>query len=273
MVRPRLGQNTWGKQKELAIEVLLLALAKLQTESNLPQDEKLLSRKLYIYYQQANHEIWVSSKGKKGFEYLPVQESNNPPSIDDEERAKREDKIPDLFLCTFQDHVEIIRTGKILSGQKYLVAECKCLGKTRKSGWNLNRNYIENGVLRFILEEYGYAQDQDLGIMVGYVQNMDFSDILQEVNTYSNSNTKNLPITPLLLSVQGWQQAGISFLAHKINRKFPISPFPLQHYWVDLRSNYPTVTTQKNNNHQQINQIDPKMPLEQLSFPLEDLGS
>jgi hypothetical protein len=191
---------------------------------------------LYDCLIEANHEIWRQSRGKKGLPSGPIPEGKNPPAADDEKRAKREDKIPD-FYWGFTDH-ELIEQhgGNARIGERLFFIECKCLGKTRKSGWNLNENYIENGVLRFIREEWGYAKGESTGAMVGYVQNMKLDDILQQVNNCAKKPQNAIP--NLILDSGGWRINGTSKLYNNLTRNFVISDFRLQHFWIDLRSCY-----------------------------------
>ena len=84
---------------------------------------------------------------------------------------------------------------------------------------------------------HGYGQACSSGAMIGYIQNMDFDEILSEVN--STCCDKQIP--GIVLSDAGWQEDGISRLDHGFERLFPISPFDLRHLWVDLRRHYPAV--------------------------------
>ena len=100
----------------------------------------------------------------------------------------------------------------------------------------LNSNYIMHGVLRFIRHEHGYSKGDRSAAMVGYIQSMRFEDILSEVNAVANS----IPITTITASATGWQVRGISSLHQVLLRPFPVSPFTLQHLWIDLRHKYAT---------------------------------
>ena len=93
-----------------------------------------------------------------------------------------------------------------------------------------------------MLEQWGYAKDQDQGIMVGFIQNMDFEDILLEVNQHAAQFQPTLPM--LILSTEGWQEQGVNNLTQILSRNFEVSPFPLKHFWVDLRNIYSVVSSQ-----------------------------
>ncbi|SRR6266487_134968 len=227
MSQPRLSRlNIWERHERCVLEVLLEALSILQNKPSLDQSEVYLNRELFFCLLEANSKL---RRLGRGFDYPPIPEGKNPPSPDDEHRAKREDKIPD-FSWGYIDDIE----PDPRRSARFFVIECKRLGKQVRYDWILNENYIQHGILRFITKEYGYAKDEKSGAMVGYIQNMDFGDILQQVNIAANK----VSIPPLVISAQGWQKQGISRLNHPLVRSFPVSQFLLQHLWVDLRNCY-----------------------------------
>jgi hypothetical protein len=223
--QPRISKlHTWEKHEKCVVDVLSLALLILRNKGELPQSEVLLNRELYFCLLEANHNLWESGNG--GFDHPPTQEGNNPPDPDDDQRTVRENKIPD-FYWGYIDHTE---SDPMRSARIYVI-ECKRLGNPTRSDWILNQNYIHKGVLRFVKEEYGYAKGERSGSMVGYVQSMELGEILLEVNT-----TAVLEGIPELTQLNGWQVNAISQLTHQLDRPFPISPFKLSHFWVDLRN-------------------------------------
>jgi hypothetical protein len=70
--------------------------------------------------------------------------------------------------------------------------------------------------------------------MVGYIESMDFDEILHEVN----SARHDALLPAILLSASVWQNHGTTRLEQELERLFPDSPFRLWHYWVDLRGKY-----------------------------------
>lgn len=232
MSQPHLSQlNLWKKHEQRVLEVLLEALSILSKKTGLLQSEIYLNRELYFCLLEANHRL---RKLGKGFDHPPVTEGKNPPSPDDEQRAKREDKIPDFSWGFIDDLASDSRWSA-----RYFVIECKRLGKPSPANWILNENYSHHGMVRFITMEHGYAKNEISGAMVGYVQSMDFDEILQEVD----AEAKKLSIAPLVLSPAGWQMNGTSLLSHKLTRPFLASSFLLKHIWVDMRSCYRTSST------------------------------
>ena len=61
--------------------------------------------------------------------------------------------------------------------------ECKRLG-AKLGVWDLNRNYIENGVKRFDSHTHEYGKRAASGIMIGYIVNSEKNDILCAVNKH-----------------------------------------------------------------------------------------
>lgn len=120
--------------------------------------------------------------------------------------------------------------------------ECKRLGSPSSSSWKLNAKYVENGIIRFVSGEYRYGKDVELGIIIGYLEDMNHNDILQEVNSAISRSQSDVPeakLTPLEPPLAGWQNKATSRLSHKLERSFPKSPFTIQHFWLDLRNCYP----------------------------------
>lgn len=227
MSQPQISRlRTWEKHERRVVDILLLALSILRNKDILPQPEVLLNRELYFCLLEANHALWESGIG--GFSHPPTPEGQNPADPDDEVRAIRENKIPD-FYWGYIDHSELDPRH---SARNYVI-ECKRLGNPPRADWILNQNYIKNGVLRFITEEHGYAKGEKSGAMVGYVQSMEFDEILREVNIAAIS----AGIPELSTPINGWQYSRTTQLIHQLNRKFAIAPFQLSHFWVDLRSN------------------------------------
>jgi hypothetical protein len=206
------------------VSILLQALDHLTSTGPVePEDE--LNRKLYFLLLEANRTALTSSLG--AFDCAPVYEGSNLPSADDIIRANRESKRPD-FQWTCIDHT----APDPKHGVRAFVIECKRLGAPLRTDWEFNVNYVTNGIARFVNKEHGYACDDYKGAMVGYVQSMEFEDILSEVN--STSASMGIPL--LSEPADGWKENGTSLLTHTLTRAFGATPFHLLHFWVDLRT-------------------------------------
>lgn len=219
------SRGLWDQQQNLFLEAFELALQKLRSKEDLPQQEIELNRVLYGLLKEAVHEL----DPEDTYYHTPIlPEACNPPDPDDEIRSKREWKRPDFQWGYRDTHAEQI-------GAQYMwrsfVAECKRLGHPQRRDWILNKNYIVNGVNRFIEEEHGYGKSTASGLMIGYIQTMELSEVLADVNQFGQSNS----VPEIMLSSEGWQVEGVSYLNHQFDRPFPISPFELLHLWADIR--------------------------------------
>lgn len=225
MNQPRISQLISWENHEINVrEVLLLALASLPGKvSTILEDE--ISRQLFFAIRQANCELL---RAGRGLLHPITYQGQNPPHVDDISPAKREKKKPDFYWALINPD-EVIDNP--LASERQFVIECKRLGKRTKSGNKLNEDYVKDGIVRFVLEEYGYAKGEKTGVMVGYIQNMQLDDILDEVN----EAIKAASLPDLDGPFDGWKIKGTSHLGHTLIRTFKISPFYLEHYWVDLR--------------------------------------
>lgn len=222
MSQPQLSKlNIWERHEQRVLKILLEALTILQTKAAASLSEIYLNRKLYFCLLEANRNM-----GKEGFLYAPTCEAKNPPDPDDEQRAGRENKIPDFYW----GYLDVMEPDPRRSARNFYI-ECKRLGKPPRPDWILNENYVHHGICRFITKEHGYAQGEQSAAMVGYVQSMELEDILREVNTAAMS----VSVPKINISDKGWKFKGVNQLQHKINHPFPTSQFKLWHLWIDLR--------------------------------------
>lgn len=223
---PRLSKlNLWKRHEERVCEVLAYALVLLQKRTNLIQDEDELNRELHFCLREANAYF---SKQDRGVDTPFVYEARNQPSYHHNTKHSREDKRPD-FQSGYVDHSE----RDPYKQDKFFCIECKRLGEPSSSNWILNENYIKNGIARFFDEGHGYGIEVESGAMVGYVESSDFDIIFQEVN---NNLIKLLPeLTEINFESSAWSSSECNVLVHTFDRTFPISPFLLNHFWIDLR--------------------------------------
>lgn len=232
------SRDLWDQKQASFLKAIELALNKLRLEINLPKQEIDLNRKLYWLMLEAIHEL--DPEGKI-YQTIPSPEACNPPDPSDETRAERELKRPD-FLWGYRDnHAELLESAYMA---KSFAIECKRLGFPDPRYWVLNENYITKGVQRFIERKHGYASSASSGMMVGYVQTMDLLDILNEVNQHGRNNS----VSKIDLSSDGWQPNSISHLGHEFDRQYPITPFYLLHFWVDLRGHCTLITSPSQKN-------------------------
>jgi hypothetical protein len=98
------------------------------------------------------------------------------------------------------------------------------------ASWVLNRNYVEHGIARFEHPDWGYAEGSSSGMMVGFMQTMEPDAILAEVNDHITS------FPALSLSGRRWTLKALTLLEpQSFDRRVLLTPFTLNHFWVDLR--------------------------------------
>lgn len=232
MARPLITKtDIWKEIVIQSVEVFNDALLELRNKGHLPDSETLLNRELDFCLLES-----IRKKAEEGkvIDIAPMIDARNQPDPDDPPGAIREKKFPD-FSIPYIDHAE----PDARKSRRVFVIECKRLGKPVRSDWVFNENYVHHGIRRFITMEHGYAKNERFGAMVGYIQSMDFDDILAEVNAAADNAT----IPKLQKPGNGWNEKGTSHMDQTLNRPFPISPFQLSHLWIDLRDCNENYTT------------------------------
>jgi hypothetical protein len=199
--------------------MILRSKPELPTIEDHPKKHSL-NRELYKCFRKACHR-------KKLPYHIPTREGKNPPYESDIDPTERESYIPDFLWKIVDDQADEEFC------ERHFVLECKRLGSPSSKTWKLNENYVQNGIRRFITQPHEYGKGDDACGMVGYVQSMAFDEILKEVNLAIIQNPE--PISLLSPPIEGWNEKGVSTMEHQLERLFPISPFRLRHFWVDLR--------------------------------------
>jgi len=208
----------WPTFKEHVASLIIEALLLLRQRNDLVKSEKTLNRLLYLCIQDANLKYCLPP---------PAYDGHNPPDPEDEQKAKREDNLPD-FYWTLMDHQANNNCYRTF------VLECKRLDKkSESSNWEYTEQYVIAGILRFFLEEKGYGKGCETGAMAGYVQEMEFDKILSEINSNIAANGSSIP--KLAAPVESWQYQGVNQLSHSFQRSYSPFNFFLQHFWIDMR--------------------------------------
>ena len=214
-----LTNNLWATRQAKFLSIIEHALTMLREADDFAETEVELNRQLYFCLLTASRELYPED------EIAPVMDGNNQPDVDDEARAKREQKRPD-FQWIYLDRYE----SDPQRSSRHFVVECKRLGTPPRRNWVLNANYSCYGIRRFCDPEWAYAKQAPSGAMLGYWQSMAGKDVLREVNAGCHGHS-----LPGLVLVGSWSPKGISRFEHVLDRPFPISPFKLIHLWIDLR--------------------------------------
>ncbi len=215
-----LKKESWKEWKKSVIEIFIDALKELRTMEPLPGKEDELSRELLKLVRQSLFK-WCKKNGRpmQGTPYF-----NIPHQPDAEKNAPHpsENKRPD-FTWGFKDYLNPTPVF-----YKSFEVECKRL---REDKYSYCAAYINKGVKRFTDEEWSYGKGCESGLMIGYVQELEFKEILHWINRYAQKHE-----LPLLVLQGHWQPEDVSRLEHTLKRpRIPISPFCLTHLWVDLR--------------------------------------
>ena len=217
----------WARHEERILEVFSVALEMLREKPALPKLETEINLQLYFMIRRANHQLRRISRG---LEHIPAWEAQSQPVSEDEEDKSRLNKKPDFqwqMVDDFEPDPE--------KAYKHYTVECKRLGNPSSKTWVLNENYVQNGILRYVKEEFGYGKFTPSGAMIGYIQSMNPPQILAEVNCFARKES----VAAINSPVHGWNEAGVSKLEQRVNRpEVTPTPFYLRHLWVDLRNLY-----------------------------------
>jgi|SRR6266566_3107917 len=209
----------WPTFKEQIASLIFEALLLLRQQNVLVKDEKELNRLLYQCILEANSNFLLPP---------PAYDAHNPPDPEAKRKEKREDNLPDLYW-TLIDH-----GANYQIWYRTFILECKRLDKKKKSSnWEYTEQYVITGMLRFFLDEKGYGKGCEMGAMVGYIQDMEFDQILEEINSHIATYEPSIPL--LSKPVEGWQRQGVSYLIHSFDRSFIPEHFTLQHFWLDMK--------------------------------------
>lgn len=221
-------RDLWGNQEKRLIDLLVLALVMLDDEGRLPKAEEEITRRLAKCCTAAEFLLAKEGRGINGhliwdtkdwFQYI---DTSIP--VGDVKRPDCQYQFRDQQASRSEDYV------------KALTIECKRLGHFTDSSHTkaLNQKYVLEGIRRFLDPKHSYGKLAASGIMIGYVQNMEFERILADVN----GECAKEQITELALSMQRPPTMRTNHLDHRFDRPFLVSPFTLRHIWADLRIHY-----------------------------------
>lgn len=178
MNQPRISKlDTWRDHEERVIKAILLGLSflrsddgtkRLKDELNLPDKRKpedKISTVLNLYFNQATRQLWQKKRNGKrlGPSTFPKPQTPKAPNPHDRSIAsiERERKIPD-FKWEFVDH----SCEDELKGDRDFDIECKRLGKPTSPSWKLNKQYVQDGIRRFLTNGHRYGEDESSGAMI-----------------------------------------------------------------------------------------------------------
>jgi len=220
--------DLWKRHEELVLEVFTVALTLLCKEADLPLDEDDISKILAVEVREANFQL---NRESRGLPFPPRWENPVQPTSKEDLSRKGEPKRSD-FSCPFRDDAAPSHEEAYLD---YHV-ECKRLGNPPSARWTLNKNYVSNGVLRFLDPDYSYGRGTWSAAMIGYVQSMEATAIIAEINDYISKEATHA-IPDIGLEGGCFRDGRVSRTSqHFVRRQLAPSSFDLRHLWVDLRS-------------------------------------
>lgn len=200
--------DLWACCERENLEIFHLALQRLQTLDLLSDDENEISKHLRDLLRDLAFE--------HGLDYPPKHELP-------QQAPSGQDKRPD-FTCE-------VRNPSARSADKgwlYFVVECKCLGRTRRD----SRNYVREGIRRFLDPGYRYGENAPSGAMVAYVMSPSNGEILEDLNNTLEEIASLGSVPPISFRNP---EAAIAEAAQALGRAC-VSPrdFMLRHLWADF---------------------------------------
>jgi len=212
-----LRKETWKNWEKNILEIFSMALRELITSKPLPEKENELNRKLAVIVRKCKKE-WCKANDRDLQGHL-IYHAKGQPGPSDASKQPGENKEPE-FTWGFTDYLNDM--------DKNYHVECKRLTEDK---YHYCSEYVKNGMRRFVEKEWSYGLGCESGLMIGYIQGMEFEDILHWVNHYTAKHS-----FPVLVLKGQWNKNDVSRLENVLNRPHvPISPFKLVHFWVDLR--------------------------------------
>jgi hypothetical protein len=156
----------------------------------------------------------------------PVWEAPTAPKSGNELKGGKTRKRPDFTCKCLNPGAESPEEHEIS-----LHVECKRLGSPTSPAWNLNENYVINGIKRFDCKIHEYGKRAPPGMMIGYMISMTPVEIETGVNGYQR---KHLPD---FIHIKINPDVKTLFKAHQKVQRCNVKPteFESIHLWVDLR--------------------------------------
>ncbi len=211
--------SIWKKHVTNVLEVFVLSLDMLKSKNMSDAEEEDLNFELYIIAEKEVNKGLLAKKNNQGIRSKIEFESPKP---DYKEKNYQKWKRPD-FTIGFRD----MTTFDVIDFH----IECKIIKTGRNKGASHCREYVLNGVRRFVTKDHSYGINAADGAMIGYIQSMEFEDILIKINHCNSKNNYNSIDPP---SVK-WNAENVNRLTQILERKIEKSPFNLYHLWIDLR--------------------------------------
>ncbi|NIM14190.1 MAG: hypothetical protein GTO45_19260 [Candidatus Aminicenantes bacterium] len=219
----------WNRHTQLYLEVFSLALQELAEKDSVTGDEDAISETLCLILSRV---CYNAGKSRNQEVQTPYWEAPIQPAAPDELKDGKSRKRPDFTCKCLNPRAD--------SPEEYEISfhvECKLLGYPTSVSWNLNKNYVENGLKRFDCNNHQYGKRAPSGMLIGYIISMTPEEIETEVNGYQKKHL------PHYTDINFMFNTITLFRTHQKIERRNVRPvqFELFHLWVDLRNNYQTV--------------------------------
>jgi hypothetical protein len=217
----------WQNHETLYVDIFIMALARLADQGCPAAHEDYISEQLCPILTRVCFE---ESRRNAGSEIrTPDWEKPLQPVNKKELKGGKKRKRPD-FTCklvnTLAEGPDDYEIG--------LHVECKRLGAPTGKKWNLNKNYVTEGIQRFDSRSHEYGKRAPSGMMLGYISSMTHDEILGEVHTHQQKRCPENPPIQLECERENIRKYGQDL------RRLNVIPreFRLIHLWVDLPTQY-----------------------------------
>jgi len=205
----------WQCHEKLYYSIFYEALKRLEIDDDRRKNEDAISEALcpVLYDVCFEHSQDV---------IIPDWEKPIQPVLKEELKGGKVRKRPD-FSCN------LINSSPDCTRETYLIpfhVECKRLGDTAGS-WNLNKNYVTNGIKRFDCKSHEYSKRAPSGMMVGYIVSMEPTLILEKVNNYLPDKLQKLGFA--------FKKKVVTCEQKLMRKEVKPEEFKLIHLWTELR--------------------------------------
>jgi hypothetical protein len=144
------SEDLWASHEQRVLGVFVLALQMLREDKDVPTAEDRINKVLALKTREANLRL---AREQRGLTHAPVWEAQNQPQTEEDLDSEWVRKKPDFQCQLFDESADDPETAY----RNYSI-ECKRLGLAPRSDWILNRNYVTEGIVRFLEASHSYGR-------------------------------------------------------------------------------------------------------------------
>ena len=199
------AKENWHTYIAIRMEVFCKTLNLLIVTPKMKENENNISKELY-----------------KKMKYVCFEHKNKPDRPFWDAKTDDTEKRPDF---TYRFTNSLAKSADL--SEIHLHIECKCIGDNRKSSpkYNLNMNYISDGLKRFDSITHKYGENAYDGIMIGYIISSNKSDIQNKINDKLPKNIEKL----YFKNENKVEKISTKFMRENVKP----SDFTMHHIWAD----------------------------------------